>query len=83
MVTGDAVTNSGIRLYKGANMPPCGGQAIAMSNAQLFLDENTIFNIGEVDFSGNGEIVGGLATVQCMYAPEFTAHSSAERVEAK
>ena len=62
VVTGDAVTNSGIRLYKGANMPPCGGQAIAMSNAQLFLDENTIFNIGEVDFSGNGEIVGGLAT---------------------
>ncbi|MBQ6010919.1 MAG: hypothetical protein IJL17_20485 [Kiritimatiellae bacterium] len=30
-----------------------------------------------------GTFVGGLATVQCMYAPEFTAHSSAERVEAK
>ncbi len=30
-----------------------------------------------------GAFVGGLATVQCMYAPEFTAHSSAERVEAK
>jgi len=62
VVTGDAVSNSGIRLYKGANMPPCGGQAIAMSNAQLFLDENSTFNIGEVDFSGDGEIVGGLAT---------------------
>lgn len=62
VVTGDAVTNSGIRLYKGANMPPCGGQAITMSNAQLFLDENSTFNIGEVDFSGDGEIVGGLAT---------------------
>ena len=62
VVTGDAVTNSGIRLYKGANMPPCGGQAITMSDAQLFLDENSTFNIGEVDFSGDGEIVGGLAT---------------------
>ena len=61
-LTGNAVTNSGIRLYKGANMPPCGGQAITMSNAQLFLDENSTFNIGEVDFSGDGEIVGGLAT---------------------
>ena len=30
-----------------------------------------------------GTFVGGLATVQCMYAPEFTAHSAAERVEAK
>ena len=30
-----------------------------------------------------GTFVGGLATVQCMYAPEFTAHSGAERVEAR
>ena len=30
-----------------------------------------------------GAFVGGLATVQCMYAPEFTAHSAAERVEAR
>ena len=62
VVTGNAVTNSGIRLYKGANMPPCGGQAITMSNAQLFLDENSTFSMGEIDFSGDGEIVGGLAT---------------------
>ena len=27
-----------------------------------------------------GEFTGGLATIQCMYAPEFTAHSSAETV---
>ena len=27
-----------------------------------------------------GVFVGGLATIQCMYAPEFTAHSSAETV---
>ena len=27
-----------------------------------------------------GVFSGGLATIQCMYAPEFTAHSSAERV---
>ena len=27
-----------------------------------------------------GVFVGGLATVQCMYAPEFTAHSTAETV---
>ena len=30
-----------------------------------------------------GAFVGGLATVQCMYAPEFTAHSAAEKVEVK
>ena len=28
-----------------------------------------------------GVFTGGLATIQCMYAPEFTAHSTAERVE--
>ncbi|MBR1589200.1 MAG: hypothetical protein IJ658_12855, partial [Kiritimatiellae bacterium] len=27
-----------------------------------------------------GTFVGGLATIQCMYAPEFTAHSTAEMV---
>ena len=27
-----------------------------------------------------GTFVGGLATIQCMYAPEFTAHSTAETV---
>ena len=27
-----------------------------------------------------GVFTGGLATIQCMYAPEFTAHSTAERV---
>ena len=27
-----------------------------------------------------GAFVGGIATIQCMYAPEFTAHSSAEAV---
>ena len=27
-----------------------------------------------------GAFTGGLATIQCMYAPEFTAHSTAERV---
>ena len=27
-----------------------------------------------------GRFTGGLATIQCMYAPEFTAHSSAESV---
>ena len=27
-----------------------------------------------------GRFSGGLATIQCMYAPEFTAHSSAEQV---
>ena len=27
-----------------------------------------------------GTFSGGLATIQCMYAPEFTAHSTAERV---
>ena len=30
-----------------------------------------------------GKFVGGLATIQCMYAPEFTAHSAAEAVETK
>ena len=30
-----------------------------------------------------GAFVGGLATVQCMYAPEVTAHSAAEIVEVK
>ena len=32
-----------------------------------------------------GVFVGGIATIQCMYAPEFTAHSTAEvvRVDAK
>ena len=28
-----------------------------------------------------GRFSGGLATIQCMYAPEFTAHSSAESVD--
>ena len=28
-----------------------------------------------------GVFTGGLATIQCMYAPEFTAHSSAETVK--
>ena len=27
-----------------------------------------------------GEFTGGLATIQCMYAPEFTAHSGAETI---
>ena len=27
-----------------------------------------------------GVFIGGIATIQCMYAPEFTAHSSAETV---
>ena len=30
-----------------------------------------------------GVFVGGLAQIQCMYAPEFTAHSTAERIEVK
>ena len=30
-----------------------------------------------------GAFSGGIATIQCMYAPEFTAHSSAEAVEVK
>ena len=30
-----------------------------------------------------GVFVGGLATIQCMYAPEFTAHSTAETVRVK
>ena len=30
-----------------------------------------------------GTFVGGLATIQCMYAPEFTAHSTAETVRVK
>ena len=30
-----------------------------------------------------GTFSGGLATIQCMYAPEFTAHSSAETVRVK
>ena len=30
-----------------------------------------------------GVFSGGLATLQCMYAPEFTAHSAAERIEVK
>jgi hypothetical protein len=30
-----------------------------------------------------GVFSGGLATIQCMYAPEFTAHSSAETVRVK
>ena len=30
-----------------------------------------------------GVFTGGLAQIQCMYAPEFTAHSTAERVEVK
>ena len=27
-----------------------------------------------------GEFSGGVATIQCMYAPEFTAHSSADKM---
>jgi hypothetical protein len=27
-----------------------------------------------------GTFVGGIATIQCMYAPEFTAHSTAETI---
>ena len=30
-----------------------------------------------------GVFIGGLATIQCMYAPEFTAHSTAEIVRVK
>ena len=30
-----------------------------------------------------GVFIGGLATIQCMYAPEFTAHSTAETVRVK
>ena len=30
-----------------------------------------------------GTFVGGLAAIQCMYAPEFTAHSTAETVKVK
>ncbi|MBP5321464.1 MAG: hypothetical protein J6334_10790 [Kiritimatiellae bacterium] len=30
-----------------------------------------------------GTFIGGLATIQCMYAPEFTAHSTAETVTVK
>lgn len=30
-----------------------------------------------------GVFSGGLATLQCMYAPEFTAHSAAEKIEVK
>ena len=30
-----------------------------------------------------GTFSGGLATIQCMYAPEFTAHSAAETVRVK
>ena len=30
-----------------------------------------------------GAFTGGIATIQCMYAPEFTAHSSAETVNVK
>ena len=30
-----------------------------------------------------GTFSGGLATIQCMYAPEFTAHSTAETVKVK
>ena len=30
-----------------------------------------------------GVFVGGLATIQCMYAPEFTAHSTAETVRVR
>lgn len=32
------------------------------------------------DAGRRGLFSGGLATIQCMYAPEFTAHSSAEKV---
>ena len=30
-----------------------------------------------------GTFAGGLAQIQCMYAPEFTAHSTSERVQVK
>ena len=30
-----------------------------------------------------GVFLGGIATIQCMYAPEFTAHSAAETVKVK
>ena len=30
-----------------------------------------------------GVFAGGIATIQCMYAPEFTAHSSAETVKVR
>ena len=30
-----------------------------------------------------GVFSGGLATLQCMYAPEFTAHSAAAKIEVK
>ena len=30
-----------------------------------------------------GVFIGGLATIQCMYAPEFTAHSTAETVRVR
>ena len=30
-----------------------------------------------------GKFSGGIATIQCMYAPEFTGHSTAERVTVK
>ena len=62
VVMGDAVTNSGLRLYKGANLPPCDGRAITMSDAQLRLDDYGTFDVGPFAFSGDCEIVGGLAT---------------------
>ena len=30
-----------------------------------------------------GVFAGGIATIQCMYAPEFTAHSAAEAVKVR
>ena len=41
-----------------------------------------VFNY-EVYVTSSGQFDAGNATVQCMYAPEFTAHSSGEKVIAK
>lgn len=35
----------------------------------------------EVNVTNEGEFSGGMSTIQCMYAPEFTGHSEGRRVE--
>ena len=41
-----------------------------------------VWNVLETSYrvQQKGVFTGGLATIQCMYAPEFTAHSTAETV---
>jgi len=64
----------------------CYYQTVKDASTQLFFERlpkgSYVFEY-EVYANNSGEFSGGIATIQCMYAPEFTSHTGSPRVTVK